>query len=973
MSGFFNRFVRTNETITDTIRSLFDAQRFFIANNGSVETNSEPAFQIDDNRVAIGNFGDIDSVNTEAAVDVTGEDVRIFNARRSEITSDNVAIDVTGSARIANSGLIDGDLTGVDFSGEDAGGSLFNRGTVSSDSRAVNIDGNDVAVRNFGDIEGTGDQRNGTVYANDTAFDYLVLNGVRGSIDAGVGNQGAGVSLSLSTEKDVDATVSNSGDIAGRGNAAAGSAAAGDGVRIETVRDGGQLGANSGTFVGDINNSGSITSDGENGTVAGFRTVNGVDFQGSLINQRGGEISGTQNGVYFGLGDHEGGRFINRGTVSSDSRALNIDGEDLRILNFGDIIGTANQRNGTVYADSTADGFTLINTRRGDIDAGEGNLGAGFSAELSDDGNNFDIINRGDIAGRGNASAGSAGAGDGIRLERSRVDGNLDGSTTGVFTGEIRNSGDITSEGANGTVAGFRAVNGVSFQGTLTNGRNGEISGTQNTGGVLNNRGLISSDSRALNIDGTGIEVRNSGLIIGTDDQRNGTVYADSTAQDFKLNNLRRGVIDAGEGNLGAGFSVELDEAGNNFSIDNNGDILGRGNAGAGLASAGDGIRLERTRVDGALDGTTTGVFTGSITNSGDIISEGANGTVAGFRAVNGVSFQGTLINERGGEISGIQNGVYFGNPTPAGGGDHTGGIFVNAGTVTSGSRALNIDGNGLAVLNTGSILGTDVQRNGTVYTDATANNYVFVNANSGVVDAGAGNIGSGVSLQIGASVQSIILNDGLFQGRGDADAANQIGHGLRLFPGADGPAFEGLILNTGRIIGSTDSAEAAGVSIEGVGVTGILANFGVIAGVEAGIDASTANGVNIVNGGLIDGDVVLSAEGDIFVLVAGGSIDGIVDAGDGVDTLALVGFSQAEVDALLASDQFTGFENILSGKDAFTFNETLLASQNDASFEEKISALAENSDVFTQADLQPTVDSIFGSLEDSSASDFLF
>ena len=156
-----------------------------------------------------------------------------------------------------------------------------------------------------------------------------------------------------------------------------------------------------------------------------------------------------------------------------------------------------------------------------------------------------------------------------------------------------------------------------------------------------------------MNIDGTGLEVNNSGSSLGTGDQRNGTAYADSTAQDFQLNNS--GTIDAGAGNLGSGFAAELSEAGNDFSINNSGTIAGRGDAGAGLATAGDGIRLERTRVDGALDGTTTGLFTGDITNSGTISSEGANGTVGGFRAVNGTSFQGTLTNEADGVISGEQ------------------------------------------------------------------------------------------------------------------------------------------------------------------------------------------------------------------------------------------------------------------------------------------------------------------------------
>ena len=94
---------------------------------------------------------------------------------------------------------------------------------------------------------------------------------------------------------------------------------------------------------------------------------------------------------------------------------------------------------------------------------------------------------------------------------------------------------------------------------------------------------------------------------------------------------------------------------------------------------------------------------------------------------MNGVSFQGTLTNEEGGTISGTQNGVYFGNATPAGGGLNSGTVN-NAGTFSSDSRALNIDGSGLTVNNSGSILGTGDQRNGTVYADSTAQDFELNN-----------------------------------------------------------------------------------------------------------------------------------------------------------------------------------------------------------------------------------------------------
>ena len=93
------------------------------------------------------------------------------------------------------------------------------------------------------------------------------------------------------------------------------------------------------------------------------------------------------------------------------------------------------------------------------------------------------------------------------------------------------------------------------------------------------------------------------------------------------------------------------------------------------------------------------------------------------------------------GTISGVQNGVYFGNPTPAGGGDHTGGVVNNFGVISSDSRAFNLDGNGLQVNNAGEILATGAQRNGTFYVDGTADNFSI--NNSGSIDATGGS-GSG-------------------------------------------------------------------------------------------------------------------------------------------------------------------------------------------------------------------------------------
>lgn len=688
--------------------------------------------------------------------------------------------------------------------------------------------------------------------------------------------------------------------------------------------------------------SGDITATSGDGVNASAITVTG-----SARVTNFGDIDGDFNAVNF-AGADAGGSLTNfrSGTITSDSRAVNIDGDGVVVSNFGTILGTGDQRNGTVYSNDTASNYTLINGRSGLIDAGVGNDGAGFSLSLLSGGASGvnTVINRGEIAGRGQAAPAGGTAGDGVRLEADDVD------ATGLFEGRIFNAGAITSESLVGPVGGFRAVNGLDFAGELVNARGGEISGANNgvyfgTGdhseGEVVNFGLIASDSRAFNIDGDRLEIDNFGTILGTGNQRNGTVYADETAQDFVLNNLASGVIDAGEGLEGAGFSVELAEeatGGNAFVIDNDGEIVGRGNVGAGAATAGDGLRFERTRVDGALDGTTTGLFDGVVTNSGDITSEGANGTVAGVRFVNGTSFQGVLFNEEGGSIDGVQNGIYFGNPTPAGGGDHSGGLVVNEGLVASDSRAFNLDGDGLAVVNDGDIVGTGDQRNGTFYGDATADDFTVLNLTDGVIDAGEGNDGSAFAFQTGDFdgdvVDGFVFNAGLAQGQGDSDEANGLGHGLRFNDGAANAAFDGIVLNTGTIAGSADNADAAGVSIENISFSGVIANLGTISGLETAIDASSANGVNIVNAGEIDGDVVLSGADDTFVVGAGSSIDGVVDggAGDG-DTLVFNDGTDADgVAALLAAGDFVGFENVLIGDDAVLDVDALVAAAEDLS-----------------------------------------
>ncbi|MEP6021424.1 MAG: CHRD domain-containing protein [Paracoccaceae bacterium] len=638
-----------------------------------------------------------------------------------------------------------------------------------------------------------------------------------------------------------------------------------------------------------------VLVDGEDAQVFNFRSgsidadgaaATGVEVtDGSSADVRNfGDIAGELNGVEF-TGAGSSGTLDNfrGGVISSDSRAVEIEGEGISVRNFGDIVGTGDQRNGTIYTNATAEDVSISNFSGGTIDAGADNSGAGISLQVGDEAG--DVVSNSifngfgaTIQGRGQEAANTGGAGDGIRID--------DGAEGAVSDTDIVNSGLISSESNQGTAGGIRIADGVAAEGRILNTSTGTIEGVRNGLYIgegehdldVLNFGTIQSGSRAVNIDGTGVDLINGGDILGTDDQRNGTVYADGTADDFSVSNLANGTIDAGEGNQGSGFGAEIgsaEDGANTFTLNNDGVIQGRGDAAAGTSLAGDGVRIGNVGNTGTTDAT--------ITNSGQILSEGANGTVAGLRVVNGVNFQGSLTNA--GTIAGVQNGVYFGT------GDHTGGTFINeeGGVVSSGSRALNIDGNGLNVENAGSILGTGDQRNGTVYADGTADNYTFTN--TGLVDAGVGNNGSAVALQTGDVagdvVSAAIFNEGVFQGRGDAVEGNTIGDGLRLFSSQEDANFAGLVQNDGVIAGSTDSDAAAGIRIDGgLNLLGAIINEGEITGRVNAIDATDAGDVTFVNDdeGVVNGNVLLGAGDDIVVDL--GQINGVLDGGAGDDVL---------------------------------------------------------------------------------------
>ena len=831
-----------------TRTSQVDGETFVLASGDATTVDGDPVVVFANNGVTFRNDGTANTTGITTTVVIEGDRGTVDNGRNAEISAEQTAIDIVGEdALIDNDGLIVGGFNGVNFvNGGLSSGLLRNDGTISSDSRAVNIGGDGIRVENYGRIIGTDDQRNGTIYSDATANDYSISNRRDAVVDAGLGNDGAGIALQLGSL--VDGSIDNTGTIRGRGQAEAPSGLAGDGIRLFSGVEGPS------TFEGNITNDGRILSDSEVGPVAGLRVANGVNFDGTITNGRRGEISGANNGLYFGTGEHDA-VVVNHGLISSDSRAVNIDGSGVELNNFGDIIGTGDQRNGTVYSDATANDFSINNGRRGVIDAGEGNDGAGIALQLGAV-VEADVVNSGTVQGRGQAAPASGLAGDGLRLFSG-----VEGPST--FQGNITNEGDLLSESEQGPVAGLRVANGVNFEGTITNGRRGEISGANNglyfgTGehdARVENFGLISSDSRAVNIDGSGVDFNNFGRIIGTGDQRNGTVYADATAEDYSIFNDRRGVIDAGEGNQGSGVALQTGDVPGDVveaEVVNLGSITGRGEGEGNLT--GHGVRV----FAGDSDGTNT--FLGDIVNEGRITSDGAGGGADGGDGIlvdTLITFEGEIFNS--GTIDSADDGIEV-NVESVFIGD-----IVNTGRIISEDDAIFVDdvadftGD---IINDGTLDSEDegIELDPSVFFTGNITNNGRINAED-----------DGIFLSGGVDLTGDIVNNGSIR-------ADEVGIFI-----TDVDAFDGSIINRGTVTGDADR--------DGFG---------------ASIDASIAQvDLTVLNTGRLNGDVLLG-EGDDLFDGANGRIDGDIFGGGGEDQI-FAGSGSDVINGGSGNDTLTG------------------------------------------------------------------
>ena len=132
-----------------------------------------------------------------------------------------------------------------------------------------------------------------------------------------------------------------------------------------------------------------------------------------------------------------------------------------------------------------------------------------------------------------------------------------------------------------------------------------------------------------------------------------------------------------------------------------------------------------------------------------------------------------------------------------------------------------------MQVNNSGDILATGAQRNGTFYVDGTADNFTL--NNSGSIDATGGS-GSGLSVQVGSFTGDVqngtVFNSGSIIGNGDSG----LDAGIRLFSSNGSTTFSGDIFNNVDGFISADGSPAVLVQ-DGVLFEGSLINAGQIDG----------------------------------------------------------------------------------------------------------------------------------------------
>lgn len=781
---------------------------------------------------------------------ITSEGGRIFNSTRIWVGSENGGSTAGGIGIDLRSGAFYNTLTENDAGDGVAAGGL---GMVLASGSAVVVDG-DSYIENVGRLESVVDATiasgNGTLITRNAIHHFRQGGGSQAGVI--VGGMVGGRQIAYQGYSGTDVLV-NSGTIVG--DVLLGDA---DGMFLYTEGTNGVTGTIDGGNGNDaygksFSASGTYTvsnSTLNQGNVTGFE-MHGIETRGkdTVVTFEGTETLGNglkligdgtvvntaninaaryENAVYLSRieGIASGGRFINRGDVSSTEQSA-IDGEGLvSFANEGKIRGAGGGALYLMVDEKGAGAFQFANSGLIESDTSRYSAAALVFYRAGTDGMMANAVNSGTIRHTGGLTYESGEDNYALALMSNLYEG--DGENTLV---RLTNTGTVEATGAGFagllmSSANLDLVNENIIRGTnLGSGalrlRTGSDSFNYRTIATLANRGTISAGSGAFVRGESGTKLAYGALFDFTGSSLGG-----------EANLVNAGTIEAGTGGVAIAVTANFDDVLSAFNLTNTGTI--RGGAGYTL---GDDEWLVDMRLLGGEERTVAGAIhtrnsTDTITNRGTIIGSinlaDAEDKLANYGLLDGDVDLGRdndiYITDAGATITGIVDGG-------------AGNDMIQA----------DLNGSNAPRLNMSQFRGFEVL---TRLEGSTGIGPVSI---FGRIDQ--------LSLRLRAIALRIDGGDTV----GSASGSNGF-----TFDSRDEDGVES-VTNNGTIIG--------GVALGGGDDT--LVNTGTI-----GFDVDMGEGNDsVVNAGTINGSLNLGIGNDRYEALDGGLVTGTIDGGDGVDT----------------------------------------------------------------------------------------
>jgi uncharacterized protein with beta-barrel porin domain len=290
---------------------------------------------------------------------------------------------------------------------------------------------------------------------------------------------------------------------------------------------------------GNIVNSGTITSDTQNGISVDSSTINGGITNSGTIN--------GDSGIYVRNNSTITGDITNSGTINSDDEAIRVDSSTINggITNSGTITADTGiyVGNSAITGDITNSG--TINAATGIEVRNSATITGGITNSGTINADSFGILARnstinGSITNSGTINAGEYGmdignsvVGDGIINS-----GTINGDTYGIYlragnsiTGGITNSGTINTDDEAIRVDSSTITGGINNSGTINADNDGiYVDDSTITGGITN--------SGTINVaSGTGIYVSNDSTVNGGLTNTGSIIVGTGAAIDYQASN----------------------------------------------------------------------------------------------------------------------------------------------------------------------------------------------------------------------------------------------------------------------------------------------------------------------------------------------------------------------------------------------------------------------------------------------------